>query len=184
MLHQRIAAGEQEAIQRLVHLYSAWIQVVIRRILAGSIRKIDGRDVEELTADVFYKVCRDIEKFDPSRSKLKTWITMKTKSIARDFLRKQRREQEKIALEYREEVTIQATAHFLDGYEEMLLLQRFVKAVILLPESQRIFYELYDEGNTLLEIAKLTGKPEGTVKSTLYRTLKYLRTVIADPTVE
>jgi RNA polymerase sigma-70 factor (ECF subfamily) len=188
-LYQRIAAGETEAIEQLVHNYSAWIQVMICRMLkqSGSVRTIDMRDVEELASDVLYTVYHEIRKFDPARAQFSTWIAMKTLYLVRDFLRKQRRERQHLArvsedvtIAHREQLTAQAANGFR-AYEEQSLLQQFTAVVVQLPESSQEILTLYvQEGKSYLEIAEITGKPKGTVKSTLHRIQKQLKTAVVE----
>lgn len=182
-LHERIAFREPGALDDLIIWHSARVQIMIYRII-GDFGTIE--DAEELANDVFLKVWQDIDNFDPSRGTFATWINMIAKYTALDFRRKAIRQWkimssfvESVIRECREELRVRAPATSLDGLEREVLLQSLGEVIRQLPEAKQELVVLrFGEGKTYAEIAKLIGKPVGSVKSSLHRLLGHLRQLI------
>ena len=106
------------------------------------------------------------------------WLITITRNITIDYLRKERRHSEVIALDSGQ------WEHVSDGRESdpsetvppELIKQQVRNAYRHLSESQAALIEqLYWQGYTLSEIARMNNEPLGTVKSRLHQSLKILR---------
>lgn len=126
-------------------------------------------DAVEVLQDGFLKIFQQIDRFDPDRSSLYTWMRTIMVRTAIDFLRRNNRKIE--TTEWKEGydpfIDAEALMH-LSAQEIVHLLQR-------LPETTRMVFNLYiTEGYTHREIGNLLDISEGTSKWYLSEARKYL----------
>lgn len=80
--------GEKGAWDAFVRRYAALIMAAVRGVAQ------DGGETEDLTQEVFIRLCKDgfrlLKTYDPSRAGLTTWLTIVARSTARDGLRRRR----------------------------------------------------------------------------------------------
>jgi len=154
----------------MVATYQRLVEHMVGRI-------VDGReDREDLCQEIFVKVYFNLHRFRFD-SKLSTWIAAIAYRETVNFLKKksrrpvwntpeQNRKLENMPGESRPD-------HWLENRDEQELLEQWIKE---LPEVQRTVLTLFHlEGFKYEEIAKVTGLPEGTVKSYLFRARRTLR---------
>src|ERR1700675_5084764 len=82
MLVRRCIAGDAAAWEEIVQTYNRRIYNICYRF-AGS-----GDDAQDLTQDVFIKMYRTLDSFDPERASFSTWITTVTRNLLVDHFRK------------------------------------------------------------------------------------------------
>ena len=135
---------------------------------------------EEVVQDVFTRVWRHAETFDPTRASFRTWIY----GIARNAI---------IDLERRRAVRPGLAPHEKDRAEavsdesiERALLGWQVSAALarLTPEHRQVIRLAHFQGMRLREIAEQTGVPLGTVKSRVSYALRGLRLALEEMGVE
>ena len=136
---------------------------------------------EELVQEVFTRVWRKADSFDPERASFRTWLY----GIARNAI---------IDLKRRAAVRPALAAHEVDDDErgetddsfENTLLRWQVGAALqrLTPEHRQVIALAHFQGLTLREIAELTGIPLGTVKSRTSYALRGLRLALEEMGVE
>ena len=141
----------------------------------------DRGQAEELVQEVFTRVWRKAETFDPSRASFRTWLY----GIARNAI---------IDLKRRAAVRPSLATHEVDPDErgttdkalEQALLRWQVGAALerLTPEHRQVIRLAHFQGLTLREIAERTGLPLGTVKSRTSYALRGLRLALEEMGVE
>lgn len=130
-------------------------------------------DAEDLCADVFEKVQRKLDGFDPSKASVSTWIFTITRNTVIDHYRRSRPAEE-------------LDENLSDDTEldESLLnnetLSELAGALRALPEELRDLIVLrYYDGKPLTEVAELMGLSYGAVKLRHQSALAKLRKVLA-----
>ena len=92
-LPDALLRGEKAAWDAFVRRYGGLVVAAVRGVAS-----VYG-DVEDLTQDVFVRLCKDdfrlLRSYDPGRASLSTWITIVARSTARDGLRRRRRSSDK-----------------------------------------------------------------------------------------
>jgi RNA polymerase sigma-70 factor, ECF subfamily len=140
----------------------------------------DRQLAEEVVQDVFTRVWRHADSFDPSRATFRTWIY----GIARNAI---------IDLKRRRAVrpSVATAPEELDegpGADELerALLTWQVSAALerLTPEHRQVIRLAHFQGLRLREIAELTGLPLGTVKSRVSYALRGMRLALEEMGVE
>jgi RNA polymerase sigma-70 factor (ECF subfamily) len=135
---------------------------------------------EELVQEVFTRVWRHGERFDPSRSSFRTWMY----GIARHAIIDMRRRaavRPRLADGEPTEAE-QASDEAVDEPIERAMLRWQVAAALdrLTPDHRQVVRLAYFQGLTLREIADATGLPIGTVKSRTSYALRNLRLTLEE----
>src|SRR4051794_23096458 len=132
---------------------------------------------EELVQEVFTRVWRKAETYDPSRASFRTWLY----GIARNAIIDQKR---------RASVRPALTTHQVDDDERGTIGQSLENALLrwrlsaarerLTPEHRQVTRLAHFQGLTLREISERTGLPLGTVKSRTSYALRGLRLALEE----
>ena len=141
----------------------------------------DRGQAEELVQEVFTRVWRKADSFDPQRASFRTWLY----GIARNAIIDQKR---------RAAVRPALAAHAVDDDErggldtslEQALLRWQVNAALerLTPEHRQVIRLAHFQGLTLREISERTGVPLGTIKSRTSYALRGLRLALEEMGME
>lgn len=136
--------------------------------LCRSYAKTD-EDAVEILQDGFLKIFQQIERFDPARSSLYTWMRTIMIRTAIDFLRKQGNKQR----------TVEWQEAYDPYFEAEALLQMSAQQILAmlqnLAETTRMVFNLYvTEGYTHREIGEMLCISEGTSKWHLSEARKHL----------
>ena len=168
-----LAAGDIAALEQLYDRYSALVFSVSLRVLA------DRQLAEDVTQEVFLRLWRRPESYDPARGRLLSWLMSVTRNRAIDERRRLTRRTRT------EDQSDEPTADLreMDGRDDPQLaasladVRRAVRtAMDSLPPAQRRVIELaYFAGLTQTEIAERTGVPLGTVKTRVRLAMRKLR---------
>ncbi|MCA8973562.1 MAG: sigma-70 family RNA polymerase sigma factor [Planctomycetes bacterium] len=168
--------GDQAACREIVELMHRPIIATIFRFLGPGFRK----DIEDIAQDVFLKIFRAIDRFDPERAKFTTWTYTFVRNHCFDVLKKRRLRTSSLHAVRDDE----SDRDFADDRELLPvhsseneeLGRRIGEALQTLGEDQRMVFILREyEGLDYREIAGVTGVNEGTVKSRLFRAKEALR---------
>ena len=136
---------------------------------------------EELVQDVFTRVWRHAESFDPDRATFRTWIYGIARNAIIDI---ERRRSVRPGLVAREDEADEIAASN-DSIERALLGWQVSAALArLTPEHRQVIRLAHFQGLRLREIAELTGLPLGTVKSRVSYALRGLRLALEEMGVE
>ncbi len=138
-------------------------------------------EAEDLTAEVFFRVFRAQDRFDPARAEAKVWIF----GIARNALRDQRRR-----AKVRRHVPIGALRDLecpAPSPEERLIAEeralRLAAAMARLPEADRELLALrYGSDMSSAEIGEVLGLKDAAVRTRLWRAVGRLRDMLESET--
>lgn len=134
----------------------------------------DADDAADLTQDVFVRVYRNLDRYEPGT--FDGWLYRITKNLFLDHVRRRKR----VRLEALPEGEWRAPVAPDPGPAELVdrrtLESRLERGLAELPADFRIAVVLSDvQGLTYEEIATATGWPMGTVRSRLHRGRRQLR---------
>jgi RNA polymerase sigma-70 factor (ECF subfamily) len=173
VLAQRIRSGDRDALGEVYDRHAPAAMAVALRIVA------DREGAEDLVHDAFVAIWQKIDRFDPARGSLRSWIVTIVRNRAIDRLRGSRQ-----SIEIGE-----ADERFLlrsgpnptwEGAIGHLGASQLRAALAELPTEQRQAIELaYFGGRTYREIATLTGVPLGTANGRLRLALARLRELLS-----
>lgn len=174
-LMQRVAAGEERAIEELYSRFGALVFQSARQVLKSR------AEVEDAVQEIFVRLWQTADRFDPTRAKLVTWVMLISRRHLIDRLRRQAVRPDRAALDETRNDAGGAVAppepepSAAEADEGRLRLKR---QLARLPELQRTVIErAYFQGFSLREIASQLDAPLGTVKSALSRGLARLREI-------
>lgn len=164
----RIIEGDLRAFEQLVKQYQKLVFHVITRMMA------DTEDAKDICQEVFIKVYTNLKSFG-FQSKLSTWIARIAYHTAINYLKKHK----KITnVQYPDDLD---QFHFTDENPEKTLIKKDLSAYInqlieKMPVQYKTMLTLYHLNEfSYQEIEEITGMPEGTVKSYLYRARRLLK---------
>ena len=154
--------GAPEAWEEYVRRYGGLIVAAVRSLAPG--------EIEDLTQDVFVRLCKDdfrlLRSYDPARASISTWLTIVARSTARDALR--RRRAEAVPIESVPEARLA-----VDPVEPAIRLK--LPEALLSPRQREILAMLYDREMDVAEIAQALGIDAQTVRSTHHTAMIKLR---------
>jgi RNA polymerase sigma-70 factor (ECF subfamily) len=166
---QRIASGEEGAVDELYTRFSPLIFKASRQILPTN------AEAEDAVQEVYLRLWQTADRYDPRRAKLVTWVMLITRRHLIDRLRRKSARPSPGKLDESTGIAadLNPSASRLSEDESADLLR---KRIGELPELQRTVIErAYLQGFTLREVASQLDAPLGTVKSALSRGLNRLR---------
>ena len=127
-------------------------------------------EVEDLTQEVFVRLCRDdfrlLRSYDPARASLSTWLTIVSRSTVRDALR--RRRADMVPIE-----TVPEGRLAIDPVEPVQKLK--LPEALLSPRQREILAMLYDREMDVAEVAAALGIDPQTVRSAHHKAMLKLR---------
>jgi len=174
-LAQALAGGDEAAFQRLVGEHTGEVFRICYRVL-GSID--EAEDAVQETFVLAYRGVRSYRGDGPPGA----WLA---RIAIRECWRLSRSASRRTSLTQPLDEVVQATtADRADVAREVLAAEESVevrRAVQALPEPYREVVALRFLGDrSLADIAAVTGRPEATVKTQLYRGLERLRTIMKE----
>lgn len=169
ILMQRVAADDEQAIG---DLYDRFAPLVYRMAYQTMPSRTDAEDVVQ---EVFLRLWRTADRFDPKRAALVTWVMLIARRHMVDRLRRFRSRLSPSRLE--EGWTSQSDEDApIVGMEQDERYAAVLRRVEMLPELQAtVVKRAYLGGQTLKQIGMELGVPLGTIKSALSRALVRLR---------
>lgn len=168
-LMQRIASQDEQALSLLYERFSGPVYSLARRMVQNTAM------AEEVTQDIFLKVWRQAEQWDPAKGKLISWMLTITRYTAIDRLRKEQRRPDLSAAPLDlVSGTLSVNARVDDSlWQDGQALRRLLGE---LPDDQREAIELaFFQGLTHTMIAEALSLPLGTVKTRVRLGLQKLR---------
>jgi len=169
-----VARWQEDALAELYRRHSAAIFGLARRLLG------DRRLAEEVAQEVFVRLWREPQRFDPARGSLRSFLLSITHGYAVDVLRA---ETSRRARERRTRSIAESGNHLELEVSDMTTAERVREAVARLPDNERKAIELaYFGGHTYREVASIVGEPEGTIKSRIRSGLQRMHRELAEVT--
>ncbi len=169
MLMHRVAAGDEDAMAELYDRFGALVFKVSRQLMPSR------AEAEDAVQEVFVRLWRTADRYDPRRAKLVTWVMLITRRHLIDRIRRSSVRPDTSTLEGdppRSTTDRTPEDKPQDAERNAELLSRIAE----LPELQKTVIErAYLQGFTLREISEQLDAPLGTVKSALSRGLNRLR---------
>ncbi|MGP1348002.1 MAG: RNA polymerase sigma factor [Phycisphaerales bacterium] len=168
-LMQRVAADDQVAVEAL---YDRFAPLVYRMAYQVMPTRADAEDVVQ---EVFVRLWRTADRYDPKRAALVTWVMLISRRHMVDRLRRAKaRVRASSLIEDWQPVGDAAAPE--TGLVQDERLAAILKRIESLPELQQtVVKRAYLGGQTLKQIGIELGVPLGTIKSALSRALVRLR---------
>ena len=171
-LVSRVSAKDTSALELLYRRHSSTIFGLAMKILR------DVSAAEEVVQDVFTRLWRTPEKFDPNRGSLRSYLCTQAHSRSVDQVRsdtaRRRRDHYDSSRESRIAVDLETTV------TNLLIGEQVRTALSTLASRERDVIELaYFQGLTYVEVAQFLDEPEGTIKSRIRSGLKNLHSKLA-----
>ena len=163
---------DESAFHVLYDRYAKQVQRYFYRMLYQNIEIAN-----DATQELFIKVYEKASLFDIDQ-KFSTWLFSIASNQCKNYYRSRSRKPKEVELE-------DSLANFSFSTDEVIddlsvFNQALQKALLQLPEEQKNLFTLrYQEAFSIAEIAEITDKATGTIKSGLHRTLKKLSKALA-----
>lgn len=164
---QRIATGEQAAIQDCLTKYGGLVWSIARKMLRNS------DDAEDAVQEIFVDVWKNAERFDETKSSETTFIAMIARRRLIDKIRFSTR---RISADSLDDVLLEPFTRADKDMQTNLEAQQAAEAMRKLkPEQQQVLRLSIIQGMSHQEISDATGMPLGTVKTHARRGLLQVR---------
>ena len=167
---EAVRRGRREGQTEMVCRYA-------ERIFAMVVRQVPNvMDAQELTQDTFLRAFSHIDRYEPQKASLSTWLCRIAYRLTLDFLK--RRRPVIVAMEDDPEVSDEEV-DLSTGREERI--ERLQELMDELPDDERMLLTLYYfEDRPLTEIAYITGIDAKALANRLYRTRKKLYKILQE----
>ena len=155
--------GERVGYEALVAHYGQTVFSFVLRMVGNEAR------AEELTQDTFIKMFETINRYDPQRASLATWLCRLAYRLVVDELRRRHKDPLYLPL-YGEELENSMGAEAIDDYwiecmKHETMLNQLDEAVRQLPvEEQNLLAMYYYEHQSLNDIAFIVGVKDSTLR--------------------
>jgi len=153
-------------------------------VFAIAYRLVGANDAEDIVMETYIKAWKGIPNYN-RRSSLTTWLYRITHNTAMDFLRKQKRDQNRVSCEYDLE---NPPLEIYSGNDQILPSTRLEKSEVaelvneamakLDSEHRATLWLRFADGLSYKEIASATGTHIGTVMSRIYNGKKKLKKIL------
>jgi RNA polymerase sigma-70 factor (ECF subfamily) len=177
----RAQAGEEDACRTIIERLHRPVLATIYRFLGSRFQA----ELEDIAQDIFLKLFRSIERFDPDRGvKFTTWTYTFVRNHCFDVLKKRRLKTTSLTYlddeDKQREVLDETAPQPTLSMETRELGRKIEEALSMLGEEQRMVFVLREyEGLEYAAIAQVMGVSEGTIKSRLHRAKEALRNRLA-----
>ena len=173
-LMRRMAAGDETALAELYDRHGRLVMGVALAVVG------DRAIAEEVTLDVFLRGWQYAATYDPSLSKVPTWLTRLARNRAIDRLRREAVRPAGHSVAFSDALPAGRAANSLESAVDLALERQRVRAAVAsLPAEQRQALALaFFQGYSHSEIAKLLEQSLGTVKGRIRGGMVRLRELL------
>jgi RNA polymerase sigma-70 factor, ECF subfamily len=170
-LMRRVAANDAEAVGNLYDRFGSLVYRLAYQVMPTR------ADAEDAVQEVFVRLWRTADRYDPKRAALVTWVMLISRRHLVDRLRRARaRVRPSVLDEKQGQTPIPAGSEPGRSIEQDERFAALMERVAKLPELQRtVVTRAYLGGQTLRQIGEELDTPIGTIKSALSRALVRLR---------
>lgn len=166
---KRLLKKDKKAWDAFVERFSGVIYASVLKVFTLHTTNFNFQDTEEVIQDVFLRLIKDdfnlLKSYKPSKASLVTWLTVISRSMAIDFLR--RRKITPLPLEKAAEIAVEPQAASGSGIN--------LPRGILSERQKLILHLFFDKNMRTEEIAGLLGVKVQTVRSSKHKALEKLR---------
>jgi RNA polymerase sigma-70 factor (ECF subfamily) len=168
----KIKQGDLEAFESLLFRYQNQIYSYIFRMVGNR------HDAEDITQETFIKCFKARNQIDTQR-KFSSWLYKIATNSTFDFLRKVKRSPKLVEEELMIEVETESAIDPYYEVEKLFDAEEIENAITKLSLPQKTVILLYYyEDFSLDTIRELTGMPEGTIKTHLFRARQALKQLL------
>jgi len=168
-------------LQNVLYLYSEHADSA--RALASRLL-VDRCEAEDVVQDVFLRLWRRPDRFDPERSAGRSWLLTVVRNRSLDHLRRRGCRVREDVADLAERLPDPHTPDLVDELDAEARNRQLWQMVDALPPTQAdLIRRAYVSGQTHQEIASETGLPLGTVKSRIRLGLDKLRGAMQNATL-
>lgn len=167
-----IGRWHDDALAEVYRRHGGAVYGLARRVLGDEPR------AEEVVQEVFVRLWRQPERFDPDRGSLRSYLLAAAHGRAVDLVRSETSSRRRDEQDARSRAT---AAYDLEHEVWDLVVAEHVKTALseLDPDERKAIELAYFEGHTYRQVAELLGQPEGTVKSRIRAGLRRLESRLA-----
>ena len=172
---RRIAADRDRAA--FLELYQHFTPMIRAFLLKSMGAGANRAEAEEITQEVLIKVWNKAASFNSSKASVNTWIFTIARNTRIDFIRRNERNDRKIAIEdiWHEPESPEPLVDLQQRRAEQVIKQ----AMATLPDEQvQVLYKAFMEGKSHNEVAEELSLPLGTVKSRIRLALNKMQILI------
>lgn len=176
LLVRAAQAGEQASFGKLVDLHKDGVLVFL------TVRMHDRSEAEDLAQETFLTAWKRLREFDPDAA-LGPWLRGIAHNLLRNHWRKHRA-QPVGGSEELESLIQSGEGGFSSFWDDRVDALRALRHCIgkLAPASRKLIRDRYEEGISIDEIAKASGRKHSATSMTLFRLRAALKTCIAKQT--
>lgn len=174
-LVRRVHGRDPDALDEVYQRYSRAVHSLAYRIVS------DRAMAEDVTQDVFLKLWRQPDSYNPERGSLGSWLLSVAHNRAIDVLRRRRVRDEHPLPETRDmaEVLSDGGPDLGDTASLKEAAAAVRRALLQIPANQREAIEMaFFQGKTHVEIAEELGEPLGTAKTRIRLGMRKLRSIL------
>lgn len=169
-LMRGVAGGDRAAIARLYDRFGS----LVYRMAYQALPNRD--DAEEAVQEIFVRLWRTADRYDPTRAALVTWVMLISRRYLVDRLRRSRASIKVGNLDEKQTNPENLGTGSESASERDERFMHLMQRIRRLPELQRtVVTRAYLNGQTLRQIGEELNTPLGTIKSALSRALVRLR---------
>ncbi|MFN7022354.1 MAG: RNA polymerase sigma factor [Phycisphaerales bacterium] len=167
---RRVASNDPEAV---AELYDRFASLVYRLAFQAMPTRADAEDAVQ---EVFVRLWRTADRYDPKRAALVTWVMLISRRHLVDRLRRTKARVKAVNLDEKQSEPLKVQDDLGSGMEQNERYTELMERISKLPELQRtVVTRAYLGGQTLRQIGEELNTPIGTIKSALSRALVRLR---------
>ncbi len=166
-----LKSGEKNIFNKFYNMYASTLLGVLKQIVKQQ------ETAEDLLQECLIKISRNIESYDPDKSRLFTWILNIARNCAIDHLRKRSSHNQKNTLEL-ESMGKEIENHFSHSFNtDTIGMKNLISS--LSPKQRLVIEMIYFKGYTHIEVADELKMPIGSVKTSLRYAVLHLRKIFS-----